>query len=166
MTRTILFLALLTGCASASSGSNEELLAEYENAVAAIHELADGYVADSAQSTDTASITTLQTNYESAIVQAVDDIEHVLEDLEGCGMMDAGTSRLDEAQTSLQTITGDLNTMMQTHSEHTDVADCIDTAESHELVVDGEVAAMEEHHDAWHDMDMSCEGHGDDGHAE
>lgn len=157
---SVLSILLSAGCVSTPSASDSEaLLEDYEAAVAAVHEVTDGYVADVLQGADVASITDRQATYQTDLGLAMDGVEHVLGELDGCEMMDEGLTLMDDARGSMQIITDDLDAMLLAHEEHTDVADCQDAASEHAGVVDGEVETMESYHDTWHDMDMTCAMH-------
>jgi len=156
---TILVALFTTACSSGGTGTNDELLDEYEAAVTAVHELTDAYVVDASTSSDVVAVGDRQATYQMDMEAALGDIEHVLEDLEGCQMMGDGMDRIDEARGSSGIIWDSLDAMLADHTTHADVRDCQASAEAHEVEVDAEVDSMESHHDVWHDMSMECGDH-------
>jgi hypothetical protein len=92
---------------------------------------------------------------------ALEDIDHVLDDIGGCSMGDSST--MDVAMDDVESMHGLLDLLVDAHANHADVADCMTEAGGHEGDMDEVIEGLEGHHDMWHDdTSMMCEAHEDD----
>jgi len=101
----------------------------------------------------------LQETYETDIGHAIEELEHLLEDIEGCEHEGGGADLALQARASLVVVTDEVAALIAGHGAHTDVAECALAATDQGAVV-AETDGLMGHHDAWKGA-MHC-GHHDE----
>lgn len=167
MSRTlILALAaiLLTACNPAEEeDASAEVLNAYDAELAELQEAVDTYVAGVATAADVSAVSALQTAYDTDADHAIEEIGHVLDDVEACSHEGDGAARVLDAKASLVVVHEDLEDMLAAHALHTEVSDCVTGSDAHAQMVASELTEMERHVEGW--SEMMCQMHDDEGEA-
>ena len=156
----ILAAALFVACApSEGDDASHEVLNAYQDELDELLEVVDAYVAAVGSAADTSAVTDLQTTYDADADHVIEEIGHVLDDVEGCSHMGDGATSVVDARGTLQAMHEALEDVLAAHELHVDVADCVTTADEHSDAIGEEMAVMTAHQDDW--TDMTCEMHDD-----
>jgi len=152
----------LLGCSSGPPDGTETMLDAYAAAVAGMHTLTDGYVEDVAVAGDVDDVADLMSAYSDALSHELEELAHLVEDIESCSMGADGMEMADQAHDDVGAIQVLLDELGAEHATHTDVTQCQSSATAHESGLDSRFDTLAAHYDHWHDMDMRCESHEDD----
>jgi hypothetical protein len=163
-TLLIVLAAFAIGCTQAEEDGTEDILSNYGARVSDIDGALQAYVTAVAAATTVAEVVTLQATYDQDTSHAMEELHHVMEDIEGCEHDATGAGLVVDAHASVEAIEDAIADLLTDHGSHSEVGMCQSAATAHETEVGEEIDALEGHHDAWHD-DMHC-AHHDDGEEE
>jgi hypothetical protein len=127
-----------------------------------MHTQTEEYVAEVTTASTVDEVTALMTPYAETIEHELGEFMHALEDVESCSMGADGMGMADDARGAGALLQDAIDGLVSVHAGHTDVADCALAAASHEEAMDVHYDGLSAHHDHWHDMGMTCQGHEDD----
>jgi hypothetical protein len=153
--------ALIAACSVEVEDNSKAVLEEYEHGLAEVTEALDVYIAGVDAAADLPAVDALQTTYSTDVGHAMEELEHLLEEIDGCEHDNGGGALVPEASASMVVIGDAIDGLLSGHDTHGDVGECVIEAGAHETVVLGETEAMSGHHDAWGGA-MHCAHHDDE----
>ena len=160
---TTLSLALCAACSSGPSGDDgtEATLEAYETALAALSATVSAHGEAVAAAADFTEAGALEATYADDWASGMEELQHAMDDVEGCSMDDEGMEMMDEAMAGMMSLDEAVEGHVDAHPAHADLADCLAEEGTHGPAVTADLDTMMAHHDHWHDSEsFACEMHG------
>lgn len=151
---------LLAACNAATEDASEEVLAAYVSELGELQEALDAYGEAIATAAEVSAVTDLQSTYDADADHAIEEVGHVLDDIEGCSHMGDGVSKVVAARATLQEMHAAIEDLLTAHASHVETSECVTAGGSHAQTMADHLTTMNEHLDSWNEM--TCEMHDDE----
>jgi len=147
-------------CITAPDGEDatEEVLGEWETAIALLDSVQTGHSDAVAAATTVEEVATLEDAYVADWETAMVDVDHVMESLMACDMDDSAMTQMSDADTMIAEMEAAVADHMADHAAHVDVSECQDDEAEHGVTMADHLGTLAGYHDAWH-ASMTCEDH-------